>query len=62
MARVPAHRRWDPKLLSNIKGTPARPLPSKEDDAILEEHLMPHADADAELRELLEKEELDIWA
>ena len=60
VARVPSQKRWDPKLLANVRGTPAKPIPPTEDDALLEEHLQPHVDADDDLKDLLEQEGLDI--
>ena len=60
VARVPAESRWKPKLMSSLKGTPARPTPPHLDGAVVEQSLTPHADIDDELRELLSREDADV--
>ena len=62
VARLPLEQRWDKLAVENIVGTPAVPNPgmNDDDDALLESHYEPHLDADAELRERLSKDDVNI--
>ena len=52
MSRVPVERRWNPKDLLAISGTPDAPNPKGHNDAALEALCEPRGDADKELRDL----------